>query len=154
VSLGVATGNKGVTVRKSVVGNVAAGIMGFTVSQRSGVMGIVSPSSPVPLFPQGGAINFYPLGSRARIVVQIDNALAAALATTDFITTPVQWDFTNDRLKAWVSGTDAANLQLTNIKVIQVAVAGTSNNNRAYAYNTGTGLSSFVTTQSLAVIEV
>jgi hypothetical protein len=151
---GIAGSKKGNVIRKSVVGNVAAGIQGFTVSQRSGVMGFQSPSSPAPLFPQNGSVNYYPLGSKARLVVQIDNTLAAALANTDFINTPVMWDFTNDKLVVWTSGTDAANLQLTAIRVISVAVAGTLNNNRAISYATGTGLATWVTDKSLAVIEV
>ena len=155
VSLGVDTmdAKRGNVVRKSVVGNVAAGIMGFTVSQNAGTMGFQTPSSPVPLFPQGSSINFYPLGSKARIVVQIDNTLAGTIDGTDFITTPVMWDFTNDKLIAWTSGVDAANLQLTGIRVIQVALATTAQN-RAIAYATGTGLATWDTTKSLAVIEI
>lgn len=155
VSLGIDTldAKRGNVVRKSVVGNVAAGIMGFTVSQNAGTMGFQTPSSRVPLFPQGSGINFYPLGSKARIVVQIDNTLAGTLDGSDFINTPVMWDFTNDKLVAWVSGTDAANLQLTGIRVVQVALATTAQN-RAIAYNTGTGLATWDTTKSLAVIEI
>ncbi|CAB4132085.1 hypothetical protein UFOVP136_34 [uncultured Caudovirales phage] len=155
VSLGIDTldAKRGNVVRKSVVGGVAAGIQGFTVSQNAGVMGFQTPTSPVPLFPQGSSINFYPLGSKARIVVQIDNTLAATFDGTILINTPVRWDFTNDKLVAWVSGTDAANLQITGIRIIQVALATTSQN-RAIAYNTGTGLATWDTTKSLAVIEI
>ena len=153
VSLGIDVDGKGALVKKSVVGNVAAGIMGFTTSQRAGAMGFKTPSSPVPLYPQGGSVNFYPIGSKAWVVVQIDNTLAATLDGSDFITTPVRWDFTNDKLVEWVSGTDAATLQLTAIRVVSVAVAGTKNN-LAIAYNTGTGLATWDETKSLAVIEV
>ena len=153
VSLGLDLVGKGPRVRKSVVGNVAAGIMGWTVSQRAGAMGFKTPSSPVPLYPQKGSVNFYPTGSKARIAVQIDNTLAAALANTDFNTTPVRWDFTNDKLVVWTSGTDAANLQLTQIRVISIAVAGVKNT-MAIAYATGTGLATWDETKSLAIIEV
>lgn len=156
VSLGVqilGTDRKGVTVRKSVVGNVAAGIQGWTVSQGSGVMGVTSFTNNPPLFPQGGSINFYPSGSKGRVVVQIDNTLASTLANTDFITTPVMWDWTNDKLVAWTSGTDAANLQLTTVRVISVAPA-TTNQNLSIAYNTGTGVATYATDKSLAIIEV
>lgn len=154
ISLGLAANKKGRVVTKSVVGNVAAGIHGWTVSQRSGLLGFKTPSSPATLFPQGGSINFYRNGSKAEIVVQIDNTLAATLDGTDFITTPVMWDWTNDKLVAWTSGTDAANLQLTGIRVVAVAVAGSGFNNRAISYSTVTGLATYVTDKSLAIIEV
>jgi len=156
VSLGVqilGTDRKGVTVRKSVVGNVAAGIQGWTVSQGSGVMGVTSFTSNPPLFPQGGSINFYPSGSKGRIAVRINNTLASTLANTDFITTPVMWDWTNDELVVWTSGTDAANLQLTSIRVISVSPYDT-NHNLSIGYNTGTGVASYATDKSLAIIEV
>jgi len=153
ISLGIDVNGKGPLVKKSVVGDVAAGIMGFTTSHRAGAMGFKTPSSPVPLYPQGGSVNFYPIGSKAWLVVQIDNTLAATLDGSDFITTPVMWDFTNDKLVAWTNGVDAANLQLTAIRVVSVAVAGTKNN-LAIAYATGTGLATWDDTKSLAIIEV
>jgi hypothetical protein len=156
VSLGIqvlGTDRKGVTVRKSIVGNVAAGIQGWTVSQGSGVMGFSSFTSQPALFPQGGSINFYPSGSKGRLAVRINNTLAAALANTDFITTPVMWDWTNDELVEWTSGTDAVNLQLTSIRVIAVAPYDISHN-LSIAYNTGTGVGTYATNKSLAIIEV
>jgi hypothetical protein len=156
ISLGVqilGSDRKGVTVRKSFVGNVAAGIQGWTTSQGSGVMGFSSFTSQPPLFPQGGSINFYKSGSKGRVAVRINNTLAAALANTDFITTPVMWDWTNDELVAWTSGTDAANLQLTTVSIIAVSPYN-ANHNLSIAYDTGTGVATYATNKSLAIIEV
>jgi len=72
------------------VGNLT----GFSVFDQDYAM-INSPQSPVPLTPSGGMVNFYRLGSNARVVVQCDVALAATLIAggTVPVTTNVSWDF-------------------------------------------------------------
>jgi hypothetical protein len=75
-----------------------AGITGFTVFDQDYAM-INSPQSPVPLAGVGMQVNFYRLGSGARIVVAIDPALVNLYG--QLITTQVTWDFVNQRIIAF-----------------------------------------------------
>jgi hypothetical protein len=77
------------------VGNLT----GFSVFDQD-YAAISSPQSPVPLVPSGGLVNFYRLGSNARIVVACDAALAATLIAggTVPVTTNVSWDFGGQQL--------------------------------------------------------
>ena len=156
LSLGIqiaGTDTKGATVFKSAVGNVAAGIQAWSVSQRSGVMGFSSFTSQPPLYPQGNSINFYRSGTKGWVAVRINNTFAATLANTNLVNTPVMWDWTNNELVAWTSGTDAANLQLTSIRLVSVHPYDAVHT-LSIAYDTGTGIATYVENKSLAIIEV
>lgn len=70
-------------------------LTGFSMFN-GGYNGIISPQSTVPLCSTGMGVNFFRLGSGARIAVQAD----ATLVSLDggIITPQVSWDFVNQRL--------------------------------------------------------
>lgn len=70
-------------------------LAGFSVTDEAYGM-ITSPQSTVPLIGSGGQVNWYPLGSLARIAVQCDAALVDLRG--DPISSQVSWDFTNQLL--------------------------------------------------------
>jgi hypothetical protein len=78
----------------------ALSLTGFTVFDQDYSM-INSPGSQVPLAGAGMQVNFYRLGSGARIVVAIDPALVNLYGQV--ITQQVSWDFTNQRLIAFAT---------------------------------------------------
>jgi len=77
-------------------GSTALNLTGFSVFDQNYSM-INSPQSPVQLGPQGGQVNFYRLGSGARVVVAISPELAASIVG-DVITSQVSWDFVSQML--------------------------------------------------------
>lgn len=80
--------------------NPAAGnLTGFSVFDQDHSM-VSSPQSPVPLAGNGMGINFYRLGSGARIAVAIDPDLVNLEG--QIITQQVSWDFVNQRLVPYI----------------------------------------------------
>lgn len=77
----------------SLTGTTA--LTGFSVFNQAHAM-LTTPQSPVPLAPSGGQVNFYRLGSGARIPVACDPSLVSLDGS--IITTQVSWDFVNQRL--------------------------------------------------------
>ena len=73
----------------------ATGIAGFAVFDQN-TAAVNSPSSPVPLVGSGGSVNFYRLGSLAKIVVQADPGIASIVGGS--IGQNVSWDFNNQLL--------------------------------------------------------
>ncbi|HUZ33885.1 MAG TPA: hypothetical protein VMV19_17525 [Xanthobacteraceae bacterium] len=94
----------GITLATSVgaatSGQQAAGILtGFSVFDQN-LAAIMTPQSPVPLVASGMQVNYYPLGSNARIPVAIDPVLADL---ESYLTRSlVSWDFTGQRLIPYV----------------------------------------------------
>lgn len=90
----------GYVARATNISNAGAALSltGFTVFDQDYSM-INSPGSQVPLASKGMQVNFYRLGSGARICVAIDPALVALYGNV--ITQQVSWDFTNQRLIAF-----------------------------------------------------
>ena len=83
-----------------VVGRATAltgstGLVGFTVFDQ-GYNGINDPNNPVPTYGSGQSINYYPLGSRARIAVAADPGLISLRGGE--INQQVSWDFVNQIL--------------------------------------------------------
>lgn len=79
-----------------VAGTPADGqITGFSVFDQDHSM-VTTPQSPVPLAGNGMGVNFYRLGSGARIAVAIDPSLVDLEG--HIITQLVSWDFVNQRL--------------------------------------------------------
>lgn len=70
-------------------------LTGFSVFD-SNFAGVSSAQSPVPLVGNVGEVNFFALGSRARIPLAVDPALISAIGSPT--NTPVSWDFVNQRL--------------------------------------------------------
>jgi hypothetical protein len=81
-------------------GGDAGDLTGFSVFDQDHSM-INTPQSPVPLAASGMTVNFYRLGSNARIALAIDPALVDLEG--NIITQAVSWDFTNQRLVPYIA---------------------------------------------------
>lgn len=79
-------------------GTDAGSLTGFSVFDQAYGM-VNTPQSPVPLAGTYGQVNYYRLGSGARIVVAMDSALASLGDAV--ISSQVSWDFTNQKLIAF-----------------------------------------------------
>src|SRR5579859_7317370 len=79
----------------NVTANTAGVLTGFSVFDQN-YSAINSPQSPVPLVGSGMSLNFYRLGSGARIPVACDPSLASL--DGGVITQQVSWDYTLQRL--------------------------------------------------------
>ena len=135
------TGN---TVGRATVQSAtnATGLVGFTVSAQQ-ANGLTSPQSPVPQLASGMGVNFFRLGSGARIVVACDTAIVSAIET-GIVTAQYSWDYTNQKLVAYDS---TAALP---IKVLQVQAPA-----RTVSYNSGTGAATWVDTgNACALIQI
>lgn len=125
-------------------------ITGFTVFDQANAM-IQSPQSPVPLAPAGdnaghpgGFINFYRLGSGARIVVACSAAVAAALES-GASNQALYWDYTNQVLLNAPGGTALAGVRILDVNV---------GNSKIVVYNGGTGFATWNESGSSAVIQI
>ena len=121
-----------------------ANVTGFTVYNQAAGM-IQSAQSPAPLAPPGGGINFYRLGSGARIVVPCAQAVAAALAGQP-VDTPLYWDYTNQLLLNAPGGT-----ALPGVLLVGVVANG---NAQVVSYNSGTGFATWNRAGYAAVIQI
>lgn len=82
--------------------NAAGCITGFSVFDQN-YAAVNNPGSPVPLIPSNGQVNFYRLGSGARIAVKCSANLA--LLEGGSIGQKVSWDFANQQLEPYASTT-------------------------------------------------
>jgi hypothetical protein len=107
-----------------------ANITGFTVFNQAHA-GLTSPQSPVPLYPSGASINFFRLGSGARIALQI----LAALVSLEggLITQQVSWDYANEQITT-LDGDGALPIKILDIN---------AGNSKTVAFNTGTGFATW-----------
>jgi hypothetical protein len=90
IALGGAVGRANI-----IAGPNAKMLTGFSVFDQAHNM-INTPQSPVPLAGSYQTVNFYPLGSFARIAVACDPSLASLEGGIN--TAQVSWDFVNQRL--------------------------------------------------------
>lgn len=74
-----------------------ANLTGFSVFDQN-YAGINSPQSPVPQVDKGGLVNFYRIGSGARVILEIDPTLVSLEG--GLITQAVAWDYTNQKIIA------------------------------------------------------
>lgn len=134
-----------------------AGITGFSVFNQ-GHNWINSPENQVPIAGVGQSVNFYRLGSLARIPLAADPSLVASLYS-DPITQQVTWDINNQRLVAYDSGTSTVSVSsltaswssTTNLFTMTVVCGAASNVgavgdtiNISGVTNTGTGGAAFI----------
>jgi hypothetical protein len=100
-----------------------ANLTGFSVFNQNGAA-ISSPQSPVPQTLSGGQVNFFRLGSGAKLALAID----PALVTDDggLITQQVSWDFTNQKIVAYdtVAALPIKILSIQTAQVMTVAFDG------------------------------
>lgn len=114
------TGNMG---NPLTIATGATNLTAFTVFNQAS-NGLIVPGNNVQQYTAGMSISYFRLGSNARIAVQCDPALAAALDTGTTIQA-VQWDYTNQKLIAYTTGTALP------VKVLSV------NTNSQIVVNTG-----------------
>lgn len=109
---GSPNGNLGplITRATTVTATSANGLNGFSVSDQN-YAAVNNPASPVPLVGMFGEVNYYLLGSGARIPVNVDPSLTSLLGS--IITSQVSWDFNNQVLQAYDAST--ATYSLTSI---------------------------------------
>lgn len=122
----------------SETAGTAGQLTGFSVFDQAHSM-VNFPQSPVPQSAVGGLVNFYRLGSGARIAVAMDPALVSLEG--EVITTQVSWDFTNQRLIAY-------NGSALPVRVIDVNIG----NSMTVTYNSGTGFVTWNRSGSCAII--
>lgn len=103
-----------------------AHLTGFSVFDQN-YAAVNTPQSPVPSIGSGGLVNFYRLGSGARVALAIDPTLITLEGT--IITSQVSWDFTNQKIVAFA--TTALPVKVLQIKSSACMVP---------VYNSGTGL--------------
>ena len=139
-STSTAAGMLGATL--SLAATTEANIQGFTVFD-GGLNGIITASSQVPLYVQGSSINYYRLGSGARIPLKIDSTSASALLGAS-PATALYWDFDNQEL------TTTAGTVALDIIVLDVQLA----NSMTVTYDTDTGYATWATSGYTAVVEI
>lgn len=100
-------------------------ITGFTVFDQGFSM-VSSTSSTAPSAGVGNGINFYRLGTGRRIPLPIDPALVSL--DGGLITQQVSWDYTDNRIVAYTSGT-ALPVRILNINTNSLIVTYDSVNN-------------------------
>lgn len=104
----------------------------FTVFNQAANM-IITPGNSVQQSDSGMSVSYFRMGSNARIAVKCDPTLAAALDAGNTMQ-QVQWDFTNQKLIAFTSGT------ALNARVLSV-----NTNSRVVNYDSGTGAVTWAT---------
>jgi hypothetical protein len=118
-----------------------AHLTGFSVFNQNGAA-INTPQSPVPLTLLGGQVNFFRLGSGARIVVAADPALIDLGG--GIITAQVSWDYTNQKLVAYDS------VAALPVKVLSVQASGCM----TVSYNSGTGAATWTRSSNACAVIV
>lgn len=89
-----------ITRATNVTAATAGQLTAFSVFNQAYGMAI-TPQSPVPLAPSGGQVNFFRLGSNARIVVACDPSLVSL--EQGITTAQVSWDFAAQQLIPYVA---------------------------------------------------
>jgi hypothetical protein len=106
-----------------------ANLTGFSVFDQN-YAAVNSPQSPVPTVGSGGLVNFYRLGSGARVALAIDPTLITLEGT--LITSQVSWDFTNQKIIAFATNA-------LPVKVLQIKSSGCM----VPVYTSGTGFTTW-----------
>lgn len=111
-------------------------LTGFSVFNQN-FAAINFPQSPVPLISPQMMVNFYRLGSGARIALKMDPALTL---DGSIITQQVSWDFATQQIVAFSA-------TALNVKILEVATA----NCMTVAYDAGTGFATWNTNGAVAI---
>jgi len=125
-----------------IVGRASAytNLTGFSVFDQN-YAAVNTPQSPVPVVGSGGLVNFYRLGSRARIALQIDPTLVTLEG--GIITAQVSWDFTNSKIIAFAT-------TALPVKVLQIKASGCM----VPVYTAGTGFTTWTYNGAAALCEI
>jgi hypothetical protein len=119
----------GVIARATTLAAGAGSVTGFSVFDQN-YAAVNTPQSPVPVVGSGGLVNFYRLGSGARVALAIDPALVTLEG--GLITQQVSWDFALQRIVAFATNALA-------VKVLQVKSSGCM----VPVYTAGTGFTTW-----------
>ena len=115
----------GIIARATTLAAGAGTTTGFSVFDQN-YAAVNTPQSPVPSVGSGGLVNFYRLGSGARVALAIDPALITLEG--GLITQQVSWDFSAQRIIAFATTALA-------VKILSVKATGCMRP----VYNAGTG---------------
>lgn len=110
----------------SVTAQAAKQLTGFSVFDQNHSM-INSPQSPVPAVGSGGQVNFYRLGSGARISVAVDPALISLQGS--IVTSLVSWDYSSQALVPYAPA-------YTAVTITGATWAGTAGGQATYTVGT------------------
>jgi len=127
----------GVIARATTLAAGAGTVTGFCVFDQN-YAAVNTPTSPVPTVGSGGLVNFYRLGSGARVALAIDPALVTLEG--GLITQQVSWDFSAQRIIAFATNALA-------VKILQIK----SSNCMRPVYTAGTGLTTWNYNDAAAV---
>src|SRR5262245_11098036 len=106
-----------------------ANLTGFSVFDQN-YAAVNTPQGPVPTVGSGGMVNFYRLGSGARVALAIDPTLISLEG--GLITAQVSWDFTNQKIIAFATTALA-------VKILAIKASGCM----VPSYSAGTGLTTW-----------
>ena len=104
----------GIIARATTLAAGAGTVTGFSVFDQN-YAAVNTPQSPVPVVGSGGLVNFYRLGSGARVALAIDPALVTLEG--GLITQQVSWDFSAQRIIAFATNALA-------VKVLAIKSSG------------------------------
>lgn len=137
----ISTTGTNVTGNTIIQATAQTNLTGFSVFNQNGA-GMNSPQSPVPVVGTGMQVNFFRFGTGALIALAID----PALVTLDggLITQQVSWDYTNQKIVAYDS------VAALPIKILQVQTT----NCKTVAYNSGTGVATWVYSSNACALVV
>ena len=107
--------------------------------------GLTTPQSNAPAFLPGMSVNYYRLGSGARIPVVLDPA--SVTLEGELVSTTVYWNFTENWLTTTLPGVGQSALP---VKVLRVSVA----NNKTVSYDALTGYANWATDGVVALIQI
>jgi hypothetical protein len=119
----------GIISRATTLVAGAGGVTGFSVFDQN-YAAVNTPQSPVPTVGSGGLVNFYRLGSGARVALAIDPALITLEG--GLITQQVSWDFSLHRIIAFATNALPA-------KIIRIKSSGCM----VPVYTSGTGFTTW-----------
>jgi|SRR6516164_5822011 len=115
----------------------AGSVTGFSVFDQN-YAAVNTPTSPVPTVGSGGMVNFYRLGSGARVALAIDPALVTLEG--GLVTQQVSWDFSAQRIIAFATNALA-------VKILSIKSSGCMRP----IYTSGTGLTTWNYNDSAAL---
>lgn len=115
-------------------------ITGFVIANQAYNM-LITPGNQVQVALANMSVSFVRLGSQARIAVAIDSAALASLENVA-VNTQLSWDFTNNALNSYSSGT-----------ALSVKLLTINTNSKIVSYNSGTGAVNW-TTGAAAIIQI
>ena len=122
-----------------------AHITGFSVNNQNGAT-LITPQSQCPVSLGGGQVNFYRLGSGARIAVKIDATLAATLDSgAVLVGAQVSWDLTNQQIITYDGGVGALAAKIVAINI---------GNSKTVSYDAVNNLCNWTANGSVAIIEI